>query len=191
MQGYRDEDDAENPFAGMWMDGDSLAPPCGAEPTILPHILSLLSPLGSDKTLLDLGCGDGRICLYATEHSGCKSIGVEIEPDVCERFRELITSSKHPDRVSCIEGDLRDVDFDVADVIHVYLLPEGLEVIEAKIIAWLLADPLRKVLCNTWGWSKAWGGETAVVKVTECNGTPLFLYTAKDVPKHAKKSGDE
>ena len=182
MQGYVDDDDAANPFAGMWMDGDSLAPPCGAEPTILPHILSLL-PLSASSTLLDLGCGDGRICLAATAATGCSSIGVEIEPDVCIRFRELISLTPEPDKITCIEGDLRDVDFEIADAIHVYLLPEGLDAIEDQVIKWLTAAPNRSVVCNTWGWSKKWGSETKKITVEECNDTHLFLYTAEDVPK--------
>jgi hypothetical protein len=181
MQGYTDDGvvDPSNPFSGMWMEGDSLAPPCGAEPPIIPHILSL-SNLSAEDVFYDLGAGDGRICLAASAAAGCRAVGVEIEPDVCERFRELVEASPSPGLLECKEGDLLEVDLAPATVVHAYLLPEGLEAIEAQVAEWLLKDRRRRAVCNTWGW--AWGSTSAKATVEECNGTPLFLYTGADVP---------
>ena len=81
MYGYG-SDDEDNPLrAGMWMDGDSLAPPCGCEPSIITPLLSLLNLTNTD-ILYDLGCGDGRICFKAVqEYPILKAVGVEIEED--------------------------------------------------------------------------------------------------------------
>ena len=51
--------------------------------------------------------------------------------------------------VSMVEGDLRDFDLSVATVIVLYLLPESVELISAK-----LRDAVDKgtiLICNTWG----------------------------------------
>jgi len=97
-----DEEDDHNPLiAGMWMEGDSLAPPCGASIPSIHSILSLAQITSSD-VLYDLGCGDGRICLEAffassttnQSYSKCHScVGVEIEQDLVLRFQSLIQKS--------------------------------------------------------------------------------------------------
>ena len=100
-----------NPLiAGLWMDGDSLAPPCGASIPVI-HSLLELAELSSKDVLYDLGCGDGRVCLEAFFHENdvhqnseecdnqlsftkCRHcVGVEIEYDLIERFRFLIDQS--------------------------------------------------------------------------------------------------
>ena len=66
----------ENPFAiGNWIDGDSLAPPCQAELDVVESIINLAS-LSKSSILCDLGCGDGRIPIYASYMYGCQSIGI-------------------------------------------------------------------------------------------------------------------
>lgn len=43
------------------------------------NVVDLGLGLGTDDTLLDLGCGDGRLALAAARTRGCRSIGAEIE----------------------------------------------------------------------------------------------------------------
>ena len=40
----------------LWMEGDSLAPPCQSDLDLVPHIISL-AHLSSSDTFIDLGCG--------------------------------------------------------------------------------------------------------------------------------------
>jgi len=66
-----DEDDGssddDDPFTvEMWMEGDSLAPPCGSAVPVVHAMLEfegLKRGVDSDDVLYDLGCGDGRVCL--------------------------------------------------------------------------------------------------------------------------------
>ena len=64
-----DEEDDENEFSYRWLEGDSLAPPCQVEELIIEQIINLANPNENDL-LCDLGCGDGRICIYATKLYG-------------------------------------------------------------------------------------------------------------------------
>ncbi len=183
VRGYDSDSDAEDPFSGMWMEGDSLAPPCGCEPELIPHIMSTLG-LKDDDTFYDLGAGDGRVCLAASPL--CKAaVGVEIDPGVCERFRSNIEQS-NAKNVSCIEGDLRDVNLGPATALHVYLLQEGLDAIKESVATWLGLGEGRRVLCNTWGW-KEWDAE--VITVDECNGTRLLVFTAASMEGNGDNGG--
>mmetsp|Transcript_44772 Transcript_44772/g.52480 ORF Transcript_44772/g.52480 Transcript_44772/m.52480 type:complete len:298 (-) Transcript_44772:173-1066(-) len=111
------DDDDDNPLrVGLWMEGDSLAPPCGASISVI-HSMLRLAELSSEDVLYDLGCGDGRVCLEAAYYSstindlkppdvrglsdaeifsksGGKFVGVEIESDLIERFHFLVKESQ-------------------------------------------------------------------------------------------------
>ncbi|GMI35960.1 hypothetical protein TrRE_jg2325 [Triparma retinervis] len=158
-----------------------------------------------DEIMLDLGCGDGRLCFGSITRGFSKSVGVELEADVCARFRELIDEAVEENRLSfdsvrCIEGDLRDVnvgisvpDWGETTCVTAYLLPEGLAIIEEPLREWLMADGTggggtggggqkrlrRRVVCNTWGF-KGWVPVRKVV-LEEMNGTPLWLYDKSSV----------
>lgn len=87
-----DDDDSDmNPLqAGFWMEGDSMAPPCGTSvPTI--HKILRLADVCCDDVVYDLGCGDGRVCLEAWHLYQCKTIGIEVEQDLVDRARLLIS----------------------------------------------------------------------------------------------------
>jgi SAM-dependent methyltransferase len=82
-----EEDDGLPP----WLDGDTLAPPCGSMMDVVSELVSL-AHLSSSDTILDLGCGDGRVCIHATLHHGCRSWGVDIDSKEVEKFR---AAAKH------------------------------------------------------------------------------------------------
>jgi hypothetical protein len=111
-----DDDDDWDPLRpGRWMEGDSLAPPCGTSIKVVHGLLEFLS-LKETDVLYDFGCGDGRICLEAffTKHIRA-AIGVEVEDDLIQRFQHLIDThttqnTNDSERFICaIEQDLRTV----------------------------------------------------------------------------------
>jgi hypothetical protein len=84
------EDDEGNPLqAGFWMEGDSLAPPCGTAISTVRHLL-VFANVTSKDVLYDLGCGDGRVCLEAYACHSCATVGVEVEVDLVARAQTLI-----------------------------------------------------------------------------------------------------
>jgi len=57
----------------------------------LPRILKRLGILGGFQkhdTILDLGCGDGRLCKYLSEQYGCTCIGIDYSSKRIERARQ-------------------------------------------------------------------------------------------------------
>tara|TARA_B110000971_G_C19889460_1_gene444595 strand:- start:294 stop:836 length:543 start_codon:yes stop_codon:yes gene_type:complete len=155
MYGYR-EDEANdiNPFGSMWLEGDSLAPPCGAEPNACVRMLDQANITPND-VVYDLGCGDGRLCFEANSRGAKKCTGVEIIEEVADHFKQIILERKLGDEVVCVCGDLLDHDYKDATVLLIYLLPEALVLIEERVQ--LLLESSRKsgsglrVICNTWG----------------------------------------
>jgi precorrin-6B methylase 2 len=147
------DDEPENPFETMWMEGDSLAPPCQAELDVIDAILDLVTPSNSDH-VWDLGCGDGRIPLRAHSVYGCHSTGVEIESTEVAKFysniKQGIKDKTIKDGyVSAIQGDLREQDLTSATIVITYLLPDAMRAIEPKLVEVL--ERGGKVVANTWG----------------------------------------
>lgn len=101
-----DEDDHHNPLqAGFWMEGDSLAPPCGTSIASIHELLKFAQVHKTD-VLYDFGCGDARICLEACASYHCRSLGVEVEADLVERANFLIDQYW---KTAKVRGDNNDV----------------------------------------------------------------------------------
>jgi ribosomal protein L11 methylase PrmA len=86
-------------------------------------MLSLAAPKPSE-TLIDLGCGDGRIIVAAAQRYGCRAIGYDIDPRRVEEARARIADAGVSDRVRAEVGNMFDVDLSKADVVMLYLLPQ-------------------------------------------------------------------
>ena len=176
------DDDDDNPLrAGQWMEGDSLAPPCG---TSIPTIRALLKFASVSETdvLYDLGCGDGRVCLEALVHARAQyCVGVEVEEDLMERFQHLIGDLSESftkdhngaSKIRAVHADLRAVlnhlvfqaesndgaaDVDIRfmglpmpTVLVLYLLPESVRELEPDLLKLINCVDDFRIICNTWG----------------------------------------
>lgn len=169
-----DEDEEEqNPGAFMWIEGDSLAPPCQSDRDVVDKIVEVAQLSASDvrhqvfmttglvpsanalalwQYLMDLGCGDGRICIAAAARFGARARGVEIEEFLVERFRQQIAANQLEGLVSASLGDLLQEDLSEASVIVTYLLPEAMDQLADRLKALLARRGHNlRVICNTWG----------------------------------------
>ena len=84
--------------------------PAGQQPTsadVLGDILQALELSPSD-VVADLGCGDGRILIAAVRASGCKAVGVEIDPERADVARTAVRAAGLSDRIDIVTGDARD-----------------------------------------------------------------------------------
>jgi hypothetical protein len=103
VDGDDDVDNECHPLqVGFWMDGDSMAPPCGTSISTIHTILKSLH-ITSNDILYDLGCGDGRICLEAYYHYHCRAIGIEVESDLVQRAQSLITKLSQEEQFSSFD----------------------------------------------------------------------------------------
>lgn len=220
-----DDDDEHDPLTvGRWMDGDSLAPPCGSAVPIVHEWLEFAGlkrrrPRSNDDendenddddvVLYDLGCGDGRVCLEAFRWYRCRHcVGVEIEPELVERFRTLIETEAENDDgdderlrrandvVQAVQRDLRDVLQELADaaegratstslptptVICTYLLPDAMRAIRPNLVRLLRSVPGLRVVCNTWGPEKLRAIETMEATEGIEGAATLTLFTSESL----------
>jgi SAM-dependent methyltransferase len=173
MNSDEDNDFDSNPLNSFWMEGDSLAPPCQAEYDVVNAIIHLASPyLNSEAYLIDLGCGDGRICIAATKFCGCYSIGCEIETVLVEKFTSKVIKEGLEKKIQIIHDDLRNIDFSIAQVIVLYLLPESVLEITKSLIEAIKNGSV--VICNTWGIKSLKPTKKLCCGFT--NNVNLFLY---------------
>ena len=124
--------------------------PAGQQPTS-PELISemiTLMRLRSADVLADLGCGDGRILIAAVQSSGCRAVGVELDPDQAERARRNVAAAGLSGQIEIIEGDALDFNPQRYGVtaITAYLFDELLEQLRPVIQqARVAATPFHKV----------------------------------------------
>lgn len=169
----RDDIAEDDPLAGYWMEGDSLAPPCQTDDVVIAAILEVAA-LSPSSYLFDLGCGDGRICTEASIKYGCRSCGVEIEHGLVAAFRQRIQDQNLSSLVTAISGDLCEVDISAATVIVLYLLPDAIELIRDRLMRALNRGVV--LICHTWGLRGL--APTKRLYCGEWNNVTLLYYDA-------------
>lgn len=89
---------------------------------VVEKMLELVGVKKSD-TVVDLGCGDGRIVVTAARRYGCKAAGYDIDPDCIHLAQEAVKKHKLADLVTIERKDLFTVDLAGVDVLTLYLGP--------------------------------------------------------------------
>ncbi len=100
-----------------------------------PHVL--LEPLfdhvglSTDDTIVDLGCGDGRILISAAKHTGCKAKGVEQNAALVDEARHAADAAGVGYLVEVSQGSALNYPLDDASVVFMFLPKALLPVILA------------------------------------------------------------
>jgi hypothetical protein len=85
-----------------------------------------LAAVKKTETLVDLGCGDGRIVVTAAKKYGCKAIGYDIDPECVKMAKESVKKHSVGERVTIEQKDFFTVDLGKVDVVALYLPPKVL-----------------------------------------------------------------
>jgi SAM-dependent methyltransferase len=91
-----------------------------------------LAGLRPGERLLDLGCGDGRVLLWAAETYGAEVSGVELHPGLAATARELLAAAGVDGTV--LEADFESVPIE-ADVVFAFLSPATLQRLRPRLAA--------------------------------------------------------
>lgn len=97
-----------------------LGPFLSTPQSLIPALFTV-ADLGPDDTLLDIGCGDGRIALAGARLQGCRAIGVEHDPALVERARRVVSDAGLDDRVTIHCSDAREADLSSVTVAVMFL----------------------------------------------------------------------
>ncbi|HMD34603.1 MAG TPA: methyltransferase domain-containing protein [Vicinamibacterales bacterium] len=84
-----------------------------------------LAQVGPRDVVYDLGSGDGRIVMLAAQKYGARGVGIEIDPQLVERSRQVARDGEVGDRVTFVQGDFFSADISKATVVTLWL-SEGL-----------------------------------------------------------------
>jgi protein-L-isoaspartate O-methyltransferase len=120
------------------------------------------------EKVYDLGSGDGRIAIAAAREFGATSVGVEVNPLLALLAKLKVAAAGLRGAVKIVCGDLYNHSFRDADVVAVYLSPQGNRRLREKLER-ELKDGAR-VVSHRWpfrGWEP--------VKVDE--ERKIYLYT--------------
>ncbi|EFA77085.1 hypothetical protein PPL_09838 [Heterostelium album PN500] len=137
---FLDEDD---PLPGQ------CCPYATTSPVTIERSLIMIN-CDKDDILLDVGCGDGRIAIYAAKHYGIKSIGIDVNPDLIEKANsdakeadvshlvlfkvQSFAEESFDFKLSTIDKEFaKDCKHIYPTIITCYLIPKALKIIEPRI----------------------------------------------------------
>ncbi len=87
-------------------------------------------PMKADQTLVDLGCGDGRVLREAQKRYGVHTIGYEINPMAYLKAR-LFSFGRN--KIKIKRQNFWEADLSGADVVFCYLYPDVMKRLAAKL----------------------------------------------------------
>lgn len=99
---------------------NKLAPYVASPDRIVDRMLEMAT-IKPGETLIDLGCGDGRILIAAVERYKAKAIGVEISPELVAQATTRIKREGLTEQARVVQGDLLEADLTGADIVTIYL----------------------------------------------------------------------
>lgn len=87
-----------------------------------------LANVQPNEVLYDLGCGDGRILVAASYLYGCRSVGIELNPDTVKQAADNIDDYGLANKIKVVQGDILAFgSYPQANVVTMYLYPELIE----------------------------------------------------------------
>ena len=105
-------------------DADKLAPYYPTPETIVEKMLQL-GGLKAGEKMYDLGSGDGRIVIVAAQKFHAEAIGVELDKDLAKQSSARILKLGLEKNARIVNADLLKQNYSSADLVTVYLLPDG------------------------------------------------------------------
>src|ERR1700726_2673367 len=119
---------AQQPASNTQPSGEKLAPYYPTPETIVERMLEL-GELKSGEKMFDLGSGDGRIVIMAAQKYHADATGVELNDSLFRQSMDRIKTLGLATTARVIHGDLLKQDYSSADLLTVYLLPVGNELV--------------------------------------------------------------
>jgi 2-polyprenyl-3-methyl-5-hydroxy-6-metoxy-1,4-benzoquinol methylase len=128
-----------------------------------------LAGVKEGDTVIDLGCGDGRIVVTAAREFGARGIGYDLDPERIKEANENAVKSGVRDKVKFVEKNLFEADIKDASVVTLYLLPGVNEKLKPRLLAEL--KPGTRVVSHTFTM-----GDWKPEKQVTVNGRTLLLW---------------
>jgi outer membrane protein assembly factor BamB len=98
-------------------------PPFVPTPQDVVEKMLELADIKRTDTVVDLGCGDGRIVVTAAQKYGCTAKGYDLDKECLRRAMESVQKNQLQKQVQIIDEDIFNVDLGSVDVVMLYLWP--------------------------------------------------------------------
>lgn len=118
-----------------------------------------LANVGPGDLVADLGSGDGRVVIAAAKDYGARGLGIELDPKLVEESRERARQAGVAERVEFRQGDVLTADYRDATVVTLYLLPNLVDRLKARLLA---LKPGTRIVAHDYGFS-GWKPDRRVV----------------------------
>jgi SAM-dependent methyltransferase len=140
-------------------------------PTAFETVIAMLklAEVTSKDIVYDLGCGDGRFVVTASQQFGARGVGVDIDPQRIQEARELAKRTGADSKVRFIEGDLFETDISEATVVTLYLLTRLNLKLRPKLMKEL--QPGTRIVSHAFDM-----GDWAPEKTSNVSGSSIFLW---------------
>jgi SAM-dependent methyltransferase len=160
---------AAGPYDGQRAPDIFFAP---SPPAVVDAMLRL-ADVTADDVVYDLGSGDGRVLLRAAQRYGARGVGIELDPDLVGRAREIAREGGVADRVRFIEADLFDIDLSPATVVTLYLSAGINRQLQPKLMREL--RPGARVVSYTFAI-----GDWPPDAIAQVDGRPIYRWTVRE-----------
>jgi SAM-dependent methyltransferase len=156
-------------------DAEDLAPFVPTPPEVVARMFEL-AKADKDSIVYDIGCGDGRIVVYAAKTFGARGVGIDIDPQRIKESTENAKKEGVEKLVKFLMEDATKTDISSATIVTTYLLPESNELLRPKFEREL--KPGTIIVTHNYivpGWE---GKEVDSATLTDASGTEhtIFVY---------------
>lgn len=105
-----------------------------ATPLDVVEVMLDTAKVSKDDLVYDLGCGDGRILIRASQKYGCKCYGVDLNPLCITLSKEAVSKERLQNLIKIEKKDMFSVDLSPASVVVLYVLPSMLERLKPQLL---------------------------------------------------------
>jgi tRNA G37 N-methylase Trm5 len=138
---------------------------------VVDAMLQMANVTAAD-VVYDLGSGDGRIPITASQKFGATSVGIDINPERIKEANENLAKAGVADKVKFLNQDLFETDLSPATVITLYLLPS----LNLKLMPTLKQlKPGTRVVSHSFDMGSEWPPE----KTQDVNGRKIYYWVVK------------
>ena len=142
------------------------------------HVVDLMLQLGGlqpGERMFDLGSGDGRIVIRATQQYGADATGIELDPDLVRQSRARIEELGLSERARIVEGDFLHQNYAAADLVTLYLTPSAVSELSPILQGQL--KPGARVVVNSFDFGELWTpSEEMTITDIRIGRRMLYLY---------------
>lgn len=149
---FDQEDPIELPLTGVQTDSRSCCPLVRSSPRVMEAAMTLASVSSAD-TVVDLGCGDGRLLVHVATRVGARAIGFDVNPWCLRTASKAAEAAGVGSRVQVVEHSFLSFTehpcFKDATVVYVYAMPHVVERLQPTLRQAVAAGKRVLVYCTS------------------------------------------